>query len=104
MLLVFCAWMTFTSFFALEPDLVWREWNRVIKTMFMIFVSLTVLNTERDIKQFAWVVALSLGIYGLKGGLFVLVSGGSYKVYLARRAVISKKTMAWRWRWSRPCR
>lgn len=80
-LLVFCVWMTFTSFFALEPDLVWREWNRVIKTMFMIFVSMMALNTERDIKQFAWVVALSLGIYGLKGGIFVLLSGGSYKVY-----------------------
>lgn len=80
-LLVFCTWMTFTSFFALEPDLVWREWNRVIKTLFMVFVSMMVLNTERDIKQFVWVVALSLGIYGLKGGLFVLMSGGSYKVY-----------------------
>lgn len=80
-LLLFCAWMTFTSFFALEPDLVWREWNRVIKTMFMVFVSMMALNKEKDIKQFAWVVALSLGIYGLKGGIFVVMSGGSYKVY-----------------------
>ena len=80
-LLMFCAWMTLTSFFALEPDLVWREWNRVIKTLFMVFVSFMVLNTERDIKQYSWVVALSLGFYGLKGGLFVLMSGGSYKVY-----------------------
>lgn len=80
-LLSFCVWMTFTSFFALEPDLVWREWNRVIKTMFMVFVSIMALNTEKDIKQFAWVVALSIGIYGLKGGIFVLMSGGSYKVY-----------------------
>jgi putative inorganic carbon (HCO3(-)) transporter len=80
-LLMFCAWMTLTSFFALEPNLVWREWNRVIKTLFMVFVSFMVLNTERDIKQYAWVVALSLGFYGLKGGLFVLMSGGSYKVY-----------------------
>lgn len=80
-LLVFCAWMTLTSFFALEPDLVWREWNRVIKTMFMVFVSMIVLKSEKDIKQFAWVVALSLGIYGLKGGIFVVMSGGSYKVF-----------------------
>ena len=80
-LLVFCAWMTLTSFFALEPDLVWQEWNRVIKTMFMVFVSLMVLNTERDIKQYAWVVALSLGFYGLKGGIFVVMSGGSYRVF-----------------------
>jgi putative inorganic carbon (HCO3(-)) transporter len=80
-LLAFCAWVTLTSFFALEPNIVWIEWNRVIKTLFMIFVSVMVLNTERDIKQFAWVVGLSLGIYGLKGGIFVLMSGGSYKVF-----------------------
>ena len=80
-LLVFCVWMTLTSVFALEPDLVWREWNRVIKTLFMVFVSIMALNTERDVKQFAWVVALSLGIYGLKGGIFVFLTGGSYKVY-----------------------
>lgn len=80
-LLAFCAWTTLTSFFALEPDLVWREWNRVIKTLFMVFVSIMALNTERDIKQFAWIVALSLGFYGLKGGIFVLISGGSYRVY-----------------------
>jgi putative inorganic carbon (HCO3(-)) transporter len=80
-LLAFSVWVTLTSFFALEPSIVWMEWNRVIKTLFMIFVSVMVLNTERDIKQFAWVVGLSLGIYGLKGGIFVLMSGGSYKVY-----------------------
>ena len=81
LLLIFTAWMTFTSFFALEPDLVWREWNRVIKTMFMVFVSFMALNTEEDLKRFVWVVALSLGIYGLKGGIFVLSSGGNYRVY-----------------------
>ena len=80
-LLVFSLWMTLTAFFALEPNIVWFEWNRVLKTMFMVFVSMVVLNTERDIKQFVWIVALSLGIYGLKGGIFVLMSGGSYKVY-----------------------
>jgi putative inorganic carbon (HCO3(-)) transporter len=51
-LLMFSTWMTFTSFFALEPSVVWIEWNRVIKTLFMVFVSVMVLNTERDIKQF----------------------------------------------------
>jgi len=81
LLLVFTAWMTFTSFFALEPTLVWREWDRVMKTMFMVFISLMALNTEEDLKRYVWVVALSLGIYGLKGGIFVLLSGGNFKVY-----------------------
>lgn len=81
LLLVFAAWMTFTSFFALEPLLVWREWDRVIKTFFMVIVTIMVINTERDVKIFVWIVALSLGIFGLKGGLFTLASGGHFRVY-----------------------
>lgn len=80
-LMAFIAWMTLTCFFALEPNLVWREWDRVMKTLFMVFVAMFVLQSERDIKVFAWVVALSLGFYGLKGGLFTLASGGHSQVF-----------------------
>ena len=81
MLLVFAAWITLTSVFALEPLLVWREWNRVIKTFLMIVITIMVINSTRDLKIFVWVVALSLGIFGLKGGLFTLASGGNFLVY-----------------------
>ncbi len=80
MLLVFAAWMTLTSFFALEPELVWEGWNTVMKTVLMALVAILVLNTERDIKAFAWVIALSLGFYGFKGGIFTLASGGTNHV------------------------
>jgi putative inorganic carbon (HCO3(-)) transporter len=80
-LLIFAAWMTLTSFFALEPLLVWREWDRVIKTLLMVVVTLTVLNTEKHIKQLVWVLVLSLGLYGLKGGIFTILSGGQFRVY-----------------------
>jgi putative inorganic carbon (HCO3(-)) transporter len=79
-LLGFAAWMTMTSFVALEPDLAWHEWTRVMKTFCMIVVSMTLLRTERDIKEMAWVIALSLGFYGLKGGIFTVLSGGTSRV------------------------
>jgi len=81
MLLLFYAWMNLTSPFALEPELVWREWDRVTKTFLMVAITLMVINTEKNLKLFVWVVALSLGLYGLKGGLFTLASGGHYRVY-----------------------
>lgn len=81
LLLIFIFWITFTCFFALVPNLVWHEWNIVIKTMFMVIISITALNTERDVRQFAWVIGLSLGFWGVKGGLFTLMSGGGYLVY-----------------------
>ncbi|WP_158590474.1 putative O-glycosylation ligase, exosortase A system-associated [Noviherbaspirillum cavernae] len=79
-LLAFIAWMTFTSFFALEPQLVWKEWDRVMKTLFIALLAMAVIHTEKDIKIFAAVTGLSLGFYGLKGGAFTLGSGGSSHV------------------------
>jgi probable O-glycosylation ligase (exosortase A-associated) len=81
LLLAFAVWMTFTSFFALEPLVVWLEWNRVMKTFFMVAITMMVINTTRDLKIFVWIVALSLGIFGLKGGLFTIASGGHFRVY-----------------------
>lgn len=76
-IMIFMVWITLTGFTAFEQERAWREWNRVEKTLFFSLVSIAVLNTEKDVKQFAAVVALSLGFYGLKGGLFTVTSGGS---------------------------
>lgn len=79
-LMLFIAYMTLTSFFADEQVRAWAEWERVMKEMLMIFITIAVLNSERDVKLFAWVVGLSLGFYGAKGGIFTIVSGGSNHV------------------------
>ncbi|GAB2860623.1 putative O-glycosylation ligase, exosortase A system-associated [Pseudoduganella ginsengisoli] len=79
-LIIFFSWTTITSFFALEPDLAWKEWSRVFKTFFMVLVTLAVIRTELDIKQLTMVITASLAFYGLKGGLFTIGSGGHYRV------------------------
>jgi putative inorganic carbon (HCO3(-)) transporter len=80
MLILFMAWMTLTSFAAFEPDRAWTEWNRVMKTLFFVLVSMAALNNEKETKLFAAVVTLSLAFYGFKGGLFTIMSGGSSRV------------------------
>jgi probable O-glycosylation ligase (exosortase A-associated) len=79
-LMLFMAWMTLTTLFAFEPDRAWGEWNRVMKTLFFVLVSMAALNTEKDTRLFALVVTLSLGFYGFKGGVFTLLSGGANRV------------------------
>ena len=81
LLLIFAAWMTLTSCFALSPEIAWSEWNRVSKTLLMVLITILVINTERDLKRLVWILGLSLGFYGLKGGLFTIMSGGSYRVW-----------------------
>jgi probable O-glycosylation ligase (exosortase A-associated) len=80
LLIVFASWMTFTTFFALAPSLAWMEWNRVMKTMLMVAVTIAIINEEEDLKKMLWILALSLGFFGFKGGLFTLASGGNYRV------------------------
>lgn len=79
-LILFFAWMTLTSFFAFDSSLAWIGWNKIMKTMLIVLIALLVINSEKDIKALAWVMALSLGFYGLKGGVFTLMSGGNYRV------------------------
>ena len=81
LVLLFFAWITFTSFFALVPDQVWDQWTVVAKVLFMVLLSMMAISTERDVKQFAWVIAMSLGFWGLKGGVFTIVSGGGDHVW-----------------------
>jgi probable O-glycosylation ligase (exosortase A-associated) len=46
----------------------------------MVFITLMVINTHRRIDMLVWVIALSLGFYGVKGGIFTMTSGGGHHV------------------------
>jgi len=81
LLILFALWMTLTSLFGLLPDAVWREWDRVMKTLVMVAITILLVNTRSDLKKLVLILGLSLGFYGLKGGLFTLASGGAYRVW-----------------------
>lgn len=80
LLLVFILWMLFTTFFAFYPDAAWQQWDKVWKIMLMVYVTLMVITTRQRLDWLIWVIALSLGFYGVKGGIFTIVNGGAYNV------------------------
>lgn len=75
-LAVFIAWMCVTSLFAIHPEGMWEMFSKVMKIQFMIFVTLMLLHTRRHIELFVWVIVISLGFYGIKGGIFTIMGGG----------------------------
>ena len=75
-LLIVIAWVNLTSVFALNQDGAWEEWNTVMKTMLIVVLTITVTRTVNDVKALLLTVALSLGFWGFKGGLWTIATGG----------------------------
>jgi putative inorganic carbon (HCO3(-)) transporter len=80
-LIAFIVWINVSTFFALQPHLVSAQWSKVMKIMLMVIVPLMILKTKQHIQLFIWILVISLGYYGVKGGLFTLTSGGQYRVW-----------------------
>ena len=81
LLIAFSIWMCVTLPFSFFLDNSLVMWERVMKINFMVLVTMVVLVSQRQIMIFIWVVAGSLAFYGVKGGIFTIATGGSYRVW-----------------------
>lgn len=73
-------WMVVTSFFAFYSELAWTQFEKVAKIQLMIFLTPLVINTRERLHGLVWVIVLSLGFYGIKGGIFTILHGGVHRV------------------------
>ena len=80
LLLMFFVWVTITTIFSLYPVLAWGEWDKVWKILLMTLVTATLLTNRQRLEGLVWIIALSLGFYGIKGGIFTILHGGVYRV------------------------
>ena len=81
LLVVFTAWATLSWLFGFDPSGDYERWNRMFKINLMIIVALSLLHSKLHVLALAWVVTASLAILGVKGGIFTLAGGGSYRVW-----------------------
>lgn len=79
-LLVFILWMVLTTFFATQPVLAEEQLIKVLKIQIMIFATLVLIKERHQLDQLIWIIVISLGLYGVKGGIFTLTTGGAYHV------------------------
>ena len=80
LLLIFIGWMFTTTFFAFNPQWAWFQWDKVWKIQLMIFLTALIINERYKLHWLVWVIALSLGFYGVKGGIFTILKGGVHRV------------------------
>jgi len=80
-LIAFWLWINITMPFAIHIEDSVELWSRVNKTLIMTLVALAVVRTERQIRIFLWVFVLSVAYFGVKGGIWVLLTGGENRVW-----------------------
>ncbi len=66
----------FTTILAIYPDQAFDELIHISKILLMIVVCMSLINTEERLHLLAKVISLSIGFYALKGGLYVIRTGG----------------------------
>jgi putative inorganic carbon (HCO3(-)) transporter len=76
-LMAFCAWMVFTTFFAMFPGEAWEKLLKIAKIQLFVFITMMVMQSRERIAALVWVSAFSIAFYGIKGGLYTIMGGGT---------------------------
>ena len=70
-----------TTVFALFPSESYDKWLIMMKTQLMVLLIPVLFQSKEGIRQLIWVISLSLAYYGTKGGIFILLTGGQFRVW-----------------------
>jgi probable O-glycosylation ligase (exosortase A-associated) len=89
-LLVMVLWISLTTIFAMDTDVSLEPWKQVIKIQFMVFVAMYLLHSKQHVQVLIWILAGSVGFYGVKGGIFTLWFGGEYRVFGPKASFIEE--------------
>lgn len=85
---VFLFWCTLNTLVAVDPSWSWLYWDRTWKIFALgLMVAIQVRNRVR-VHALLWVIVISLFYYGVKGGLFTILSGGGSHVYGPQGTII----------------
>jgi probable O-glycosylation ligase (exosortase A-associated) len=80
LMVVLMAYFTFTTFFAWAPKYAWEEWDKVAKIVFMTFVATMFIYGHSRIRVLLLTVVISVGFFGVKGGIWAISTGGANQV------------------------
>jgi len=76
----FIAWTSLTTLFAINHAGAMIEWDRFIKTSVLMLMTLMCIRERRQLTILIWIIATSIGFYGVKGGIFTIKTGGNFMV------------------------
>ena len=80
MVVILLLWMTFNSFYAFDQSWSWPYWDRTWKTFVLGLVISATATSRNRLYALSWIIVISLFYYGVKGGLFTIITGGNFHV------------------------
>jgi len=66
-----------SAYFSLVPDLSLAGLNEYMKSFILLFLIIILMNNRVRIHAIIWIIVVSIGYYGVLGGLIGIISGGS---------------------------
>jgi putative inorganic carbon (HCO3(-)) transporter len=81
LLLLLTAWMTLNTALGAFPSYSWVFWDRIVRILALIFLTFFLITSKARIHAMVWIIVISLGFYGVKGGVFTITHGGHAIVY-----------------------
>lgn len=82
LIVLFMLCISLTSLVALAPAAgVEEKWETVMKTLLFVLVTAALLTDRIRIHALLWMMVISLGYYGVRGGAFTLITGGNHRVF-----------------------
>jgi probable O-glycosylation ligase (exosortase A-associated) len=78
--ILFLIWISITTVFSLS-DYSIIQYEKVMKIQIVTFLTIMLINTKEKLNALIWVIVLSIGFYGIKGGIFTLKTLGNFRVW-----------------------
>ncbi len=81
LLAILAVLFTISTYFSLVPDVAWDKWQGIMKEFVFLFITAALVTNRVRAHALLWIMVISVGYYGIKGGVFTLVTGGAYRVW-----------------------
>ena len=81
LLFFFILWTSLTTAFALEDENSMEQYTKFVKIQIMTVLTLAMINTKHRLNWLIVMIVLSIGFYGVRGGVFSILTGGNYRVW-----------------------
>lgn len=91
-IVIFMVHISFTTMVAQgPPTVVFDYWVRIMKTYFSVLVIAALLTDRWRVHAMVWLMVICVGYYGVRGGIFTLITGGGFIVLGPQGTIINDR-------------